>query len=337
MSDRARSRPVPRGRARRLLVGARRRGGRPDPPCRPRGHRGRQDGRAGPLGRRVPGLGRARRLSRDRPRASGRAGCSGCRPRCCATGPTPGSRSAAISSRGCTAPRARSSRPRGSASPWSRWAPSRPGWRTRSTTRRPPPPARSTASTPPARRCSRRCGGSPATRSRPGSSPPSTRCAARSNPESVDLDPLDRADREQALSAWLDRPRRRAGVDHRTRAGRRRGRSRLVRAGCRRCSRDQRLRARPGVGGEHALGDHAAVRGEGVDAADLRARRRRQVVLADGPGVDAADRRDRRPRQHAGDARAQAPRRRRRWSATTAPTSRGSRRTPASSTRCGPT
>ena len=68
MSRRARSRAVPRGSARRLLVAAGGRGDRSDPARRPRGDRGRPDGRARTLGRRVPGLGRARRLSGDRSR-----------------------------------------------------------------------------------------------------------------------------------------------------------------------------------------------------------------------------------------------------------------------------
>ena len=54
------------------------------------------------------------------------------------------------------------------------------------------------------------------------------------------------------------------------------------------------------------VGDHAAGRGQGVDAADLRTGRRRPVVLADGPGVTAADRRDRGSRHHAGGAQSQA-------------------------------
>ena len=75
---------VPRGRARRRLVGAARRARRPAcarsaarRPCVG------DDGRARPVGRRLPGLGRARRLPRHRPRRRRRAGCSGCRPRRC--------------------------------------------------------------------------------------------------------------------------------------------------------------------------------------------------------------------------------------------------------------
>ena len=77
---------------------------------------------------------------------------------------------------------------------------------------------------------------------------------------------------------------------------------------------------RPGVGGEHPVGDHAAGRGAGVDRPDLRAGRRGPVLLADGPGLDAADRRHRGPREHAGDARPQAARRRDRGRASTTPT-----------------
>ena len=102
--------------------------------------------------------------------------------------------------------------------------------------------------------------------------------------------------------------RRRPRVDHRPAARRRRGRRGLVRAG-RRGPGGTGPGAGPGVGGEHVLRHHAAVRDQGVEQAYLRARRRRQVLLADGPRIDAAHRRDGRPREHAGHARAQAPRR----------------------------
>ena len=83
---------------------------------------------------------------------------------------------------------------------------------------------------------------------------------------------------------------------------------------------------------------HVDAARRGAEAtADLRAGRRGALVLADGPGLDAAGRRHRGAGEHAGDARAQAPRRRRRSCATTPPTSPASRRTPASSTRSGPT
>ena len=103
-------------------------------------------------------------------------------------------------------------------------------------------------------------------------------------------------------------PRRRPRVDDRPAARRRRGRSRLVRAGGGRAGRIG-AGTGPGVGGEHVVRRHAAVGDEGVDPAHLRARRRHQVVLADGPGLDAADRCDRWHRERPGDARAQAPRR----------------------------
>ena len=122
------------------------------------------------------------------------------------------------------------------------------------------------------RRCSPPEAGWPATRSRPSSSPRSTRCAGRSSRRAADPDPLARADREQALVALAGRPRRRARLGHRPAAGRRRRRSRLVRAGRGRPGRTG-PRAGPGVGGEHLLGGHAAGGGEGVDAAHLRARR----------------------------------------------------------------
>ena len=124
-------------------------------------------------------------------------------------------------------------------------------------------------------------------------------------PGAADPDPLARADREQALSSWLARHGVVGRVGHRPAAGRRRRRSRLVRAGRGRAG-GAGPRAGPGVGGEHRLGRHPAGRGEGVDPAHLRAGRRGPVLLADGPRLAAADRRDRRPREHAGDARAQA-------------------------------
>ena len=128
-------------------------------------------------------------------------------------------------------------------------------------------------------------------------------------PRAADPDPLARADREQALSSWLARhgvpgawtiapPLAAAGVDP---------------AWCARAAavlEGPALAAWPGVGGGHALGRHPAGRGEGVDPPHLRAGRRGQVLLPAGPLVAPAGRRDRRPRQHAGDAGAQAPRRR---------------------------
>ncbi len=161
------------------------------------------------------------------------------------------------------------------------------------------------------RRCSRRWAGSPATRSRPRSSPRSTRCAASSSPGRRTADPLARADREEALSSWLARhgvarewaiapPLAAAGVDL---------------AWCERAAAVLEGPAlEPGL--EWVASTFSAATpaggGEGVDPAHLRAGRRGQVLLADGPRLAAADRRDGRPREHAGDARAQAPRRRRR-------------------------
>ena len=115
---RTRRRPVPRGRARRLLVDDHRWRHRPRPPCWPRGRRCREDGRTGSLGGRFQGVGRARRLPRHREEGVPLGGCSGYRPMCCVSGPTPGSRSPHTSFEGSTARRAPSKRPRGSASPW---------------------------------------------------------------------------------------------------------------------------------------------------------------------------------------------------------------------------
>ena len=80
----------------------------------------------------------------------------------------------------------------------------------------------------------------------------------------------------------------------------------------------------------HAVIDvHPAVRGEGIDRPDLRPGRRGEVVFADGPGVAAEHRRPGGAGEHPDDAGAQA-----RGGITVdrdyAPTSRGSRRWPAS-------
>ena len=81
---------------------------------------------------------------------------------------------------------------------------------------------------------------------------------------------------------------------------------------------------------EHAHGQRAAGRGQGVHPADLRAGGGGQVLLADGPGLAAAHRRHRGPREHPGDARPQAARAGSRSCATTRTTCPRSRRTPAS-------
>ena len=73
---------VPRGRARRLLVGAARRPRRAGAPGRARGgRRPRDDGPPGRLGRRLPGLGPGERLPRHGPRRPAPDACSGCRRR----------------------------------------------------------------------------------------------------------------------------------------------------------------------------------------------------------------------------------------------------------------
>ena len=231
-------------------------------------------------------------------------------------------------------PPAPSSQPHGSASLSSRWARSPPASRTRSTTRRPPPSGPSTRWR---RRADAALVPQPARRRQisAGSSPRWTRCAS-------EIGPRPRPDAAGARRpggrpvGLAVRARRRPRVGHRPGARRRRRRPRLVRAG-RPGARRAGAGARPGVGGEHALRGRAAVGDQGVEPAHLRAGRRGQVVLADGPRVDAAHRRDRGPGEHAGDARAQAPRRRHASCATTAPTSPRSTPMPASSTRCGPT
>ena len=199
-----------------------------------------------------------------------------------------GSRSADTSSRGCTAPRAPSSRPRGSANPWSPSARWPPASRTRSTIRPRPRPGRSTPSRPRARRCSRRSAGSPTTRSRPTQFAaldalrreiePTPADAGSAGPRRPRAGPLGLARPATASSATGPSPRRSPPPESISPGA----------SGPRPCCEGPALRAGPGVGGEHVLGRHAAVGGEGVDAAHLRARRRRPVVLADGPRVDAA-------------------------------------------------
>ena len=169
------------------------------------------DGRPGPLGRRLPRLGRARRLPGDRPRQRRRARAPGAG----RGAARPGRRLVPVRrppDRGAVpAPRATSRRRPASGRRWSPSARSPPGSRTRSTTRRRPRPARSTRSRA---TCQTllvvAAAGSPRARSRPRSSPRSTRCAVRSAPAPPRLDPLAVADREDELSAWLRRPRRRA-------------------------------------------------------------------------------------------------------------------------------
>jgi CRP-like cAMP-binding protein len=153
-------------------------------------------------------------------------------------------------------------------------------------------------------------------------------------PPVVHTDPMALADREDELSDWLAARGRRGRLGARDAAGRRGGGRAVVRAG----GGGARRLPRPGagVGGEHPDGADPAVGGQGVDAPHLRARRRGQVLLAARPGLAAG---------HGALEGSRA-----RWSswatwsptaspssATTRPTPRSSRRSPASSTRCGPT
>ena len=95
-------------------------------------------------------------------------------------------------------------------------------------------------------------------------------------------------------------------------------------------------RARP-LAGLHRRDRQPDGRDQRRDHAHLRPRRRREAVLADGPGAVPVRRRPRAARLHADDARAEAGRRRSRWSRTTTARCRRSRPTRPSSTRCGPT
>ena len=217
MRVRAGRRAVPRGRARRRLVGAARR--RVDLVRQVgREERRRPDGRARSVGRRLPGLGRARRLPGDRRGATAGPRAAACRPTALRE-----LRERLVPVR---RPPDRRPLPHGALDrvhrpaargPGRARARSRPGWRTRSTTRRPRRPARST-------RSADACDGA-ARVARAGwprdddhgrrSSPRSTRCAARSSRRRRVLDPLALADREE-----------RAGrLARRTTASARRGRS----------------------------------------------------------------------------------------------------------------
>ena len=232
------------------------------------------DGRARTLGRRVPRLGRARRLPGHRPGRQPRAGCSGCRPRCCASCPTPGSPSAAISSPGSTAPPGRSSPRRGSASRSSRSAPSPPDWRTRSTTRPRPRPARSTRWRWRARRCCPRSAG-----------------CARNAISAEQFAALDALRREIEPPCGRPRPAGPRRPEQDLRPGWPGMVSRqewllapsLAAAGVDVAWCERAATVLDGSGLEPGLEwvastfsvDHAAVGGQGVDAADLRARRAR--------------------------------------------------------------
>ena len=117
-----------------------------------------------------------------------------------------------------------------------------------------------------------------------------------------DPDPLARADQEQELADWLGGqdvddawtlagPLAAAGVDV---------------AWCRRAAAELDGPAlAPALDWVAASGPgpDPADGGEGLRTPDLRARRRRPVLLPDGPLLDAADRHRRRAGQHVGDAR----------------------------------
>ena len=326
---------VPRGRARRLLVGAGRRGHRAGPPDRARGHRGRP-------GWTSPGRWAGGFRAWDEHGvylATGRGG-------------TPGP-AAAGAGRGA----AGAARPSGSRSPAHLIEGLYRTARTIESTARQRdalvtlgtlaaglaheinnPAAAATrvgrrAATAPGEAAGRRSAPlADGRRSPPPSSPRWTRCAARS-PPSDGVDPTAPGrDREEELAAWLEParvsqtpgrsppPLAAAGVD-----------LALVRAVPRRCWGARRSSpALEWVAASTRRVSRAAGRGEGVDPPDLRARRRRPVVLPDGPGLDAADRRHRGAREHAGDARPQAARRGQRGPRLRRRRAAASRRTPAS-------
>ena len=193
-----------------------------------------------------------------------------------------------------TTRRARSSRPRGSATRWSRWARWRPGWPTRSTTR-PPRPRRAVDALGQSHRdaCSRRWRrlarrrdhGRPVRRPR--------RAAPRDRPQAPAASrPARRSPTARSeLAGWLARHGVGRAWATRAAAGRRPGSTSRGASGADVAVGDRALEPGAGVGGEHDRRRDAARRGEGVDAADLRARRGGPLLLPDGPGVAAADRR----------------------------------------------
>ena len=336
---RARRRAVPRGRARRLLVGARRRRARAGHGSRPRG-----DGASARMD--VPGRWAGGFRAWDDQGvylATGRgvvAGpdAPGAGRRCCATlsdawFPFGGHLIEGLYHTARTIESTARQRE-------SLRHPRHAGRRARPRDQQPGrgrDPGRRRAEAPPATRCCPRSAGSPTTRSPPPSSPRSTRCASRSGPVDAVPDPLALADREEALSAWLSRhgvpdewllapPLAAAGVDV---------------AWCDRVAAvldGRRLRAGA------ASGSPARSRPRPCSPRCKESTRRISELVAAVRSYSqmdrasrAADRRHRRHREHAGDARPQAPRPASPSCATTATTCRRSTRTPASSTRCGPT
>ena len=292
VADRARGRALPRGRARRLLVGARGRRHRPGAARRSRGRRGRAGWTcraAGPAGS-GPGTSTA---STSRPAAGPcPGGCCGCPPRCCATARTRGSRSPGTSSAGSTRPRAPSSRRPASASPWSPSARSPPGSPTRSTTPRPRRPAPSASLEDACQTLLSSLGQLAHGDISAEQFLALDALRGELAPSQVALDPLELADLEDALSTWLAAARGRPRLGDRPHARGRRRRRRVVRAGCGRPRR--RRRWSPGL--EWVASTFAATtllgRGEGVDPAGLRPGRLGAVLLADGPRLGAADRRE---------------------------------------------
>ena len=163
------------------------------------------DGRAGSLGRRVPRLGRARRLPRDRPRRGRgrvlRVPADVLRERSSAWFPFGGHLIEGLyrTARSIESTARQRERPRhaGHARGRPRARDQQPGVGGHPGGRRPRdrvPDAALVAAT-----------GSPTATSRPRSSPRSTRCAARSSRWPRTRTRLARADREQALAAWLAR------------------------------------------------------------------------------------------------------------------------------------
>ena len=215
------------------------------------------------VGRRVRRLGRARRLLRHRPGSERPGACCGSRRRTCGAGPTPGSRSACTSSRAWSA----------------RCAGSRPAARQRealvalgtlaaglaheinnpaSAATRAVDALESTSESLLSVAGQPRGGGDHRGPVRRAGRP----AQARSNPRRHGARPAGAGRPRGELVRLARRRTASTGLVDRARAGRRRGRRRLVRAG-RRSPRDAAARCRPRVGGQLAVDRRAARRGQG--------------------------------------------------------------------------
>ena len=329
----------PEGAAGRLLVGAARGQRRPGAPGRARGDRARRDDRPGPVGRRVPAPGTSTASTWPpagrRPRAGAARSPAG-GPEALAPSLVPVRR--ALHQRARPARCAGSSRRRGSGRRWSRSARSPPGWRTRSTTRRRPPPAPSTRSARPPRPCSARCATLAERRDHRRAVRRARRTSGAAHAARGRLDAARGRRPRGGADRLARRSRRRPGLESSPRRSRPPGPTSPgasgVGAGARTASRSARVWS----------GSASSLPRQQRCSPRSRSRRggsptssRRCVVLPARPGLGAGHRRHRGDREHPGDARRTSCARRSPSCATTPPTCRGSRPSPASSTRSGRT